>query len=118
MKSFVLVDGETVEGPPVQIGQKCVTDSSVGAIGVLDTMLRNGIRVPDDLSLIGYDDARFGRIPEIDLTSVRQDIPKMAKPAVKAINDRLDRPTRKPKEVVLRPKLVVGTNTSTPRAPR
>ena len=49
------------------------------AIGVLDVFARAGCSVPGDVSVIGYDDARFNRIPGVDLTSVRQSIPKMAK---------------------------------------
>ena len=85
------------------------------AIGILDTVLRSGVAVPDDLSVVGYDDSRFSRLPGIDLTSVRQDIPKMARLAVKAVVDRLDKPMRKPKDVALRPKLVVRGTTSPPR---
>lgn len=85
------------------------------AIGVLDVVLRAGLTVPGDLSVIGYDDSRFARLPGIDLTSVRQDIPKMARLAVKAVVERLDEPTRKPKDVALRPKLVVRGTTAAPR---
>ncbi|MGD9532072.1 LacI family DNA-binding transcriptional regulator [Pseudonocardia sp.] len=85
------------------------------AIGVLDVVLRAGIEVPRDLSVVGYDDSRFSRLPGIDLTSVRQDIPKMARLAVRAVVERLDRPARKPKDVALRPKLVVRGTTAPPR---
>jgi DNA-binding LacI/PurR family transcriptional regulator len=85
------------------------------AVGILDTVLRAGVDVPRDLSVVGYDDSRFGRLPGIDLTSVRQDIPKMARLAVKAVVNRLDRPTRKPKDVALSPKLVVRGTTRAPR---
>ena len=84
------------------------------AVGALDTALRAGLRVPADLSVIGYDDARFGLLPGIDLTSVRQDIPKMARLAVKAVVERLERPTRKPRDVALAPKLVVRGTTAPP----
>ena len=57
----------------------------------------------------------LARLPGIDLTSVRQDIPKMARLAVKAAVERLERPTRRPKDVVLRPKLVVRGTTAVPR---
>ncbi len=40
----------------------------------------------------------------------------MARLAVKAAVERLERPTRKPKDVVLRPKLVVRGTTAAPRA--
>ncbi len=71
------------------------------AVGVLDTVLRAGVRVPGDLSVIGYDDARFGRLPGIDLTSVRQDIPRMARLAIKTVVERLERPSRKPRDIAL-----------------
>jgi DNA-binding LacI/PurR family transcriptional regulator len=35
-------------------------------------MLRADVRVPEDLSVVGYDDSRFARLPGIDLTSVRR----------------------------------------------
>ena len=85
------------------------------AIGALDTLVRHGIAVPSDISLIGYDDATFGRIPGVDLTSVRQDIPKMAKLAITALVDRLDRPDRKPVNKTLRQKLIVRGTTTGPR---
>ncbi len=79
------------------------------------TVLRAGVDVPRDLSVVGYDDSRFGRLPGIDLTSVRQDVPRMAKLAVKAVVERLDRPARKPKDLALRPRLVVRGTTAPPR---
>lgn len=87
------------------------------AVGVLDTVLRAGLTVPGDLSVVGYDDSRFGRLPGIDLTSVRQDIPRMARLAVKAVVDRLDHPTRRTLDRVLRPTLVVRGSTAPPRRP-
>jgi DNA-binding LacI/PurR family transcriptional regulator len=85
------------------------------AIGLLDTVLRAGIAVPGDLSVVGYDDSRFGRLPGIDLTSVRQDIKKQARQAVKAVVERLDRPTRKPRNIALTPQLIVRGTTAPPR---
>jgi DNA-binding LacI/PurR family transcriptional regulator len=98
------------DGPPTAV----IAANDPCAIGVLDTVLRADLRVPDDLSVIGYDDSRFGRLPGIDLTSVRQDIPKMARLAVKAVVDRLERPGRKPRDTALRPKLVVRGTTAPP----
>ena len=81
----------------------------------LDTVLRAGITVPGDLSIIGYDDSRFGRLPGIDLTSVRQDIKKQARSAIKAVVERLDQPTRKPKNIALKPQLIIRGTTAAPR---
>jgi len=92
-----------------------ITGNDLCAIGALDTVLRAGIAVPDDLSIIGYDDSRFGRLPGIDLTSVRQDIKKQARFAVKAVVERLDRPSRKPRNIASRPQLIVRGTTAAPR---
>ena len=70
--------------------------------------------VPRDLSVIGYDDSRFGRLPGIDLTSVRQNIPKEARIAVKTVVKRLEQPGRKPSDVTVRPRLVVRSTTAPP----
>jgi DNA-binding LacI/PurR family transcriptional regulator len=85
------------------------------AIGVLDAVLRAGLKVPEDLSVIGYDDSRFGRIPGIDLTSVRQDIPRAARLAITLVVERLEQPTRKKRDVALRSRLIVRGTTAPPR---
>jgi hypothetical protein len=86
----------------------------VSSVGLTGPAL--GLTVPGDLSVVGYDDSRFGRIPGIDLTSVRQDIKKQARLAVKAVVERLERPTRKPKNIALKPQLVVRGTTAPPRS--
>ncbi len=91
-----------------------IAANDLSAIGALDTMLRAGITVPGDLSIIGYDYSRFGRLPGIDLTSVRQDIKKQARAAIKAVVDRLDQPTRKPKNIALKPQLIIRGTTAAP----
>ena len=42
------------------------------ALGVLQEMTRNGIRVPDDIAIVGYDDIEFAAAAAVPLTSVRQ----------------------------------------------
>ena len=89
------------------------------AIGVLDAVLRAGVRVPDDLSVVGYDDSRFGRAarastsPRSGRTSRRWRGWPSRRPS-----NAWSEPTRKPKDVVLRPKLVVRGTTAAPRGGR
>jgi LacI family transcriptional regulator len=42
------------------------------ALGVLQTLHAAGVRVPDDLALVGYDDIEFAAAAAVPLTSVRQ----------------------------------------------
>jgi DNA-binding LacI/PurR family transcriptional regulator len=42
------------------------------ALGLLQEMTRLGIRVPDDLAIVGYDDIEFAAAAAVPLSSVRQ----------------------------------------------
>jgi DNA-binding LacI/PurR family transcriptional regulator len=85
------------------------------AIGLLDVFLRAGVRVPQDVSVIGYDDGELARLSHIDLTTVSQEAAEQARRAVGAALDRLDGSRTEPAEVVLTPHLVVRGTTAPPR---
>jgi LacI family transcriptional regulator len=42
------------------------------ALGVLQVMVRAGVRIPDDIAIVGYDDIDFAAAAAVPLTSVRQ----------------------------------------------
>src|SRR5438552_2794026 len=48
----------------------CVND--LVALGVLQAMFAAGLRVPEDMSIVGYDDIEFAAAAAVPLTSVRQ----------------------------------------------
>ncbi|WP_338837102.1 LacI family DNA-binding transcriptional regulator [Gordonia polyisoprenivorans] len=52
------------------------------AIGVLDVLLRRGKSVPQDISVMGYDDSRLSRLAHIDLSTVAQDANRLAQEVV------------------------------------
>ncbi|MGO4760206.1 substrate-binding domain-containing protein, partial [Streptomyces sp. 2MCAF27] len=52
------------------------------AAGVLDILLRARVSVPDEISVIGFDDSHLARLAHINLTTVGQDIPRLAELAV------------------------------------
>ena len=76
---------------PTQRFSPAMTDARSG---LLDVFTRAGVKVPEDLSLIGYDDSHLSDYPTIDLTTVRQDAAGMAH-ARSAVGGRHDgRPPR------------------------
>lgn len=81
------------------------------ALGLLDVFIRAGIRVPQDVSVVGYDDGELARLAHIDLTTVSQEAGEQARCAVGAVVERLDGGRTAPVEVVLRPRLVVRGST-------
>jgi DNA-binding LacI/PurR family transcriptional regulator len=82
------------------------------AVGVLDTLLRAGIDVPGEISVMGYDDSRLARLTHNDLTTVAQDAEQMARLAVEAVIERLEgRRGGPPRDILLAPHLVVRGTT-------
>jgi LacI family transcriptional regulator len=59
------------------------------ALGVLEGCNRIGKRVPDDVSVIGFDDIPLAGSPLIGLTTIRQPVQEMARAAARRIVDRV-----------------------------
>ena len=83
------------------------------ATGVLDAFLRAGVPVPDEMSVVGFDDSRLARLAHIDLTTVGQDIPRLAELAVGRAITRME--AAPGPETVIAPRLVVRATTAAPR---
>jgi len=65
----------------------CVNDHC--AIGVLHTLVRAGVGIPEDISIVGFDDSTAAGLPYVRLTSVRPDPAHMAELAIETLRDRL-----------------------------
>ncbi|HTW12948.1 MAG TPA: LacI family DNA-binding transcriptional regulator [Solirubrobacteraceae bacterium] len=91
--------------PPTAIF--CAND--IIALGAFNALHGAGLRLPADLTLIGFDDVLLASWEVFQLTTVRQDIPRMVKVATELLLARLgteaDAPTE-PRRVVLPPALV------------
>ncbi|MER6133485.1 LacI family DNA-binding transcriptional regulator [Streptomyces sp. NPDC001815] len=85
------------------------------AMGLLITFARAGVEVPDEVSVVGYDDSHLSHLMPIGLTTVRQDAALMAEHAVRFAVERLENPDLEPREAVLDPKLVVRGSSGVPR---
>lgn len=84
------------------------------ALGLMRTFAQAGVAVPEDVSIIGYDDSHISHLAHVDLTTIRQDVDRMAEHAVQLTVHRLEDSTLPPREVVLEPKLVVRGTTGPP----
>ncbi|MGV9714265.1 LacI family DNA-binding transcriptional regulator [Gordonia sp. NPDC003424] len=82
------------------------------ATGVIDTAVRAGLSVPQDLSVIGYDDARLASDAAVPLTTVSQDAGEMARDAVVGALSMIA--GGDPPAIVRRPHLVVRETTAAP----
>lgn len=78
------------------------------ALGVLKGMARQGVRVPQDISIIGYDDAVFAELLSPALTTVRQSAASIGREAAGLIAGAFDgNSQRAPRDGLPQPTLVV-----------
>lgn len=83
----------------------CVNDPI--AFGVMDYARSLGLKVPTDLSVIGFDDVPEAGWLSYDLTTFRQDPDAMAERAIALIDRRASEPDRPPAREDLVPELVL-----------
>lgn len=78
------------------------------AIGALAEAARRGVRVPDDLTVVGFDDLEMASWPWLELTTVASPLTEMADTAARLLLDRMAGNTEPPRvrqwpaELVLR----------------
>ncbi len=85
--------------------------SDMIAIGVLQTLLRHGIRVPEDLAIVGYDDIEFARQVAIPLTTISQPAHAMGRLAAEMLIGALTGAPPAERHRVFQPELVVRDST-------
>ncbi|MBN2037841.1 MAG: substrate-binding domain-containing protein, partial [Chitinispirillaceae bacterium] len=72
--------------------------------------------VPDDISLIGYDDVRISGYHSISLTTVRQEKSKMGKIAAQELIEKIENGQNNiVKQLLIEPKLIIRKSCSSPR---
>ncbi|WP_043442324.1 LacI family DNA-binding transcriptional regulator [Arthrobacter sp. L77] len=82
------------------------------AIGVMQAVLLiRGLRIPEDLALIGYDDIDFSASTVVPLTSVRKPTELMGRTAVELLLEEIEGPTARRRQVIFDPELVERRST-------
>jgi LacI family transcriptional regulator len=76
------------------------------AFGMLQELTHRGVRVPDDMALVGYDDIVFAAAAAVPLSSVRQPCQEMARAAGELLLEEASGAEHKHQRVMLRPQLV------------
>ena len=78
------------------------------ALGVLRVLSQAGVRVPQDVTLIGYDDIEFSSAAAVPLSSVRQPTYQLGKIATELLLDECDDPEgHAHQQIMFQPELVV-----------
>lgn len=105
---------ELIESRPTAMF--CAND--IIALGAFNAIRGLGLRMPEDITLIGFDDVRLAAWEAFGLTTVRQDIPRMTTVATDLLLSRIEAPSNDlplPRRVVLEPTLVRRRTHGPPR---
>jgi LacI family transcriptional regulator len=86
------------------------------ALGVMKAAAERGLKVPDDLSVVGFDDSEQAQYVTPTLTTVRQPLAEMGRMAVSLLLRQLDQQRLEALRVELATKLVVRGSTAPPRS--
>src|SRR5436305_2018886 len=87
------------------------------AIGAIQAARARGVRVPEDLSVVGFDDIEHATIVTPTLTTVRQPLAEMGRTAVSLLIRLLERQRFETLRVELATRLAVREPTAPPRRP-
>jgi LacI family transcriptional regulator, galactose operon repressor len=83
------------------------------ALGVMRALLAEGIRIPEDIALIGYDDVAFASLAHVPLTSVRQPTYQLGRTAAELLLAEIEETgDHDHRNVSFKPELVVRESTA------
>jgi DNA-binding LacI/PurR family transcriptional regulator len=88
--------------------------NDLSAIGAIRAIREKGLRVPEDISVIGFDDINSAAFQNPSLTTVRQPLRRMGMTAARILVQRLQG-GEDPREVSVQPELIVRESTGPAR---
>lgn len=88
--------------------------SDLCAIGAIDTLRQNGLQVPGDVSVVGYDDTPLAALQEISLSTVSRQVHWMGEQAAQLLVERLANPDQPARTVLTTPSFVARSTTGPP----
>jgi LacI family transcriptional regulator len=89
--------------------------NDISAIGAMRAFQEAGLRVPDDISVVGFDDISIASFSIPALTTVRQPLEKMGRIAAQTLLDRIENRTAFVPEIAVEPELISRRSTGPPR---
>jgi DNA-binding LacI/PurR family transcriptional regulator len=88
--------------------------NDISAIGSICAFQEVGLRVPDDVSVVGFDDIQSSAFLNPPLTTVRQPLQEMGEIAARTLLDRIEERVKYVPEISVEPELVVRKSTAPP----
>jgi LacI family transcriptional regulator len=91
-----------------------VAFNDIAAIGAIRALMNHGWRVPEDVSVVGFDDIQGAAFHNPSLTTIRQPLRQMGVVAARILLQRIRGQASFPEVVPIHPELVIRESTSLP----
>ncbi len=92
----------------------CVNDRVAGEL--MHIFLAKGLRIPEDIRLVGIDDVTYASLLPVPLTTVRQPAREIGESALRTMLDRIRLPQQPPREILLDGELIIRKSCGAGRA--
>ena len=86
--------------------------NDISAIGAIRAFQEAGLRVPHDISVVGFDDIPAAAFHFPSLTTIRQPLQRMGEIAVEVLIARIEDQKEAPREIAVQPEIVVRESTA------
>jgi LacI family transcriptional regulator len=87
--------------------------NDISAIGAIRAFQESGLRVPQDISVIGFDDIPAAAFHYPSLTTIRQPLHKMGEIAVVLLVGQIEEKREPQQEIAVQPEIVIRESTAT-----
>ena len=95
-----------------------VAYNDIAAIGAIRAFMNHGLRVPEDISVVGFDDIQGAAFHNPSLTTIRQPLNQMGAVAARILLQRIRGQATFPDIVPIHPELVIRESTCPPNPKR
>jgi len=85
--------------------------NDIAAIGAIRAIREEGFRIPEDISVVGFDDIPWAAFHTPSLTTVRQPLAKMGQIAAETVVRMIEGDKEQPSQISIEPSLVVREST-------
>ncbi len=102
--------------PPAQRPTAVFCATDMIAFGAIAVIQEAGLKVPEDISIVGFDDYERAAHSNPPLTTIRQSFYDIGKQAVQLMEEMIQSPSSGPKHALIEPELIVRKSTAPPKS--
>jgi LacI family transcriptional regulator len=115
---FLQMDGYTGASALLELAEPptaIFASNDVMAMGVMDAVRNRNLRIPDDISVVGFDNIQQSAMVYPPLTTIQQPLEQMGRVATQMLLNILKNPKNKVGRIELPTELIIRSSTSAPR---